>query len=1011
MANPEPGGHHRKVSGNWRSERLPELVRAMAGRPRHEALRGHITDLLRSGFNAPYSEIGQEVYLLDGSGRIDTMWGATIIELKGDLRRELGDVHARLPDYLRDAAQRARSPRPLVGIATDGATFIAYQLRDDALHKLAEYTTNAERPDELMAWLELVISDRPDLVPEPRAVVNAFGRNSMTFGRARLVLDGLWASLGKEPEVQLKRDIWNRLLSEAYGDDVGEDPLFLQHTYLTMVVKAIAARVLDLPVDDPADMLDGRTLADEGIVGAVEADFFDWPLKLPAGAELVRHVAQQTARFRLRDVETDVLKILYESLVDPEQRHDLGEYYTPDWLAGRVIAAAVDSPLTQRVLDPACGSGTFLFHAVRRLTAAARAAGWSGPRILEACAENVRGLDLHPVAVTLARVTWLLALGNLVEDRPSKLTVPVFLGDAMQWNLRRYVDGADVLVEVPGEDRPLEIPAGVAENQSLFEQALDALNQGLADKATPQIVTRALQRIEGISDADADKLTATYNKLQTLYLDHRNGIWTFVFRNLVRPVWLSRNEQLADVLVGNPPWIVYRHLSASMKDRLREALRAYELWVGGNLATQQDMCALFWARGAERYLKPRGRIAFVLPFAVLNAPVFAGLRSGRLGQTRVRLTGGWALERVWPIFGAQSRSSTTSTCVLFGRRQMAGAHPAEIDRWQGQLPRRDADEADAARALSHSRVLWPRPRTLVGASLYRARFRQGATLVPRRFIIVEPEPVGRLGRRRDAPRMRGRVGSLDKYPWTTVDPPSGPVELQFLRKVVLGELIAPFRVLKTAIAVIPMEGADLLDAAAASEAGYHHLAAWMHDAETKWNALSNKNTAGQPRASLVEGLDHMRKLSAQAGVFPIRVFYTASGTRLSAVRIISTDAIAEHGAYWAAARTENEAAYLTAVINSVAILEKVIDLQPHGQRDKRHFDNLVWTLPIPEYDDADPVHRDLSDAARRAEAVAATVALDDRQHFTAKRRAIRTALVTDGVAAEIEALVDAILPP
>ena len=62
----------------------------------------------------------------------------------------------------------------------------------------------------------------------------------------------------------------------------------------------------------------------------------------------------------------------------------------------------------------------------------------------------------------------------------------------------------------------------------------------------------------------------------------------------------------------------------------------------------------------------------MLPYAVLNAPVFAGLRAGRLGQTRVRLTGGWALERVWPIFGAQSGSSTTSTCVLFGRRQMAG---------------------------------------------------------------------------------------------------------------------------------------------------------------------------------------------------------------------------------------------------------------------------------------------------------------------------------------------------
>ena len=42
----------------------------------------------------------------------------------------------------------------------------------------------------------------------------------------------------------------------------------------------------------------------------------------------------------------------------------------------------------------------------------------------------------------------LLALGNLLADRPAVLRVPVFLGDAMQWNLRRYVGGADVLVRI-----------------------------------------------------------------------------------------------------------------------------------------------------------------------------------------------------------------------------------------------------------------------------------------------------------------------------------------------------------------------------------------------------------------------------------------------------------------------------------------------------------------------------------------------------------------------------------
>ncbi len=53
----------------WRRDKLPELVRAMSGRPRHEAsgrprheaLRGHVTELLREGFGAPYDEIAHEL--------------------------------------------------------------------------------------------------------------------------------------------------------------------------------------------------------------------------------------------------------------------------------------------------------------------------------------------------------------------------------------------------------------------------------------------------------------------------------------------------------------------------------------------------------------------------------------------------------------------------------------------------------------------------------------------------------------------------------------------------------------------------------------------------------------------------------------------------------------------------------------------------------------------------------------------------------------------------------------
>jgi SAM-dependent methyltransferase len=993
-----------------REARLAELVRAMATGPRHEAVRGHITEFLRTGFGAAYEEIAHEVYLRDNSGRIDMLWGAVVIEIKTDLRHELDAVLARMPDYLAEANARALG-RPATGLATDGSAFIAYTLKGGALTELTRFIVDPERPGDLVAWLEPLLSERPDLAPEPRTVAQHFGRGSSTFFRAKLALDQLWAALREEPEIRLKRELWDGLLREAYGgESVGGDVLFLQHTYLTSVVKAIAARVLDLPVDDAASVLSGSALAEAGIFGAVEADFFDWPLKDPRGAALVRLIAKQVARFRLRDVEADVLKILYESLVDPDDRKTMGEYYTPDWLAFRVVAAAIDRPLEQRVLDPACGSGTFLFHAIRRLIAAGQEAGWSEDRIRAACAAQVRGLDVHPVAVTLARVTWLLALGALAQNRTERLDVPVFLGDAMQWGLIRYLDRPYVEVEAPGE-APLRIPAGFAEDQALFERALDALAQGLRDDATIAAMQARLLRLAGADPAEAAALAETYGRLLNLYRSGRNGIWVFVLRNLVRPVWLSRPEQRAEVLVGNPPWIVYRHLSAGMKDRVPDALRDYGLWVGGNLATQQDLCALFWARGAERYLAQGGRIGFVLPYAVLNAPVFAALRAGRLRRVDVRLTGAWALERVWPIFGAQSGASTTSTCVVFGERDAVGDPPAEVDRWVGRLARRDASEFEATLALVRSREAWPRARTLVGASPYRARFRQGATVVPRRFFVVDPEPVGRLGGNRAAPRMRGRAGKLDKAPWTRVEVPSGPVEARFLRPLLLGETITPYRLLEPVTAVIPLEGATLLDAAAARDAGHPHLASWLRDIEAKWAEHGAKNAAGAPRMTLSQRIDYMRNLSAQATEAAIRIAYTKAGTRLSAAQIANAGAIVDHKAYWAAARSADEARYLLAILNSAAVLAKITDLQPHGQRDKRDFDNLVWTLPIPDYDPAEPLHRDLAAIAARAEALAATVDLAPHRHFTAKRRAIRAALAESGIAAEIESLVDALLPP
>jgi hypothetical protein len=542
----------------WRQTHLPELITTLVARPGHETVRTLIADILRNGFNAAYTALDHEVRLPEIRGRADMLFGATVFEFKSDLRREIGDVLARLPDYLTEREQR--TGRRYLGIATDGASFVAFELRNGALIEIQRLDVDANDPETLLAWLEPALSGRDELPPDPLVFRRALGRESWIFGSARTNLEQLWGALRGHPEVAVKRELWDGLLREAYGAPVGDDSLFLQHTYLTIIAKTLAARVLDLPTDDANAILSGQALAQAGIYGAVEGDFFDWVLLDPLGRDLVVRIARQVSRFRLNDVRADVLKGLYEGLIDPAQRRDLGEYYTPDWLAAKMVAEVLHDPLEATVLDPACGSGTFLFHAVRRLLAAAREAGWSDARTVRTAAARVRGLDVHPVAVIIARVTWLLALGDAVQEREGSLHVPVYLGDAMQWDLSQIGGLREVMLPVPGEG-PLHVPAGIAEHQAKFDPALRELTEGLDTDASPEQVERALMRIPGIEGQDATVLAQTYRRLQALKQAGRNGIWPFVLRNLIRPVWLSRPDQRADVVIGNPPWVAYRHLS------------------------------------------------------------------------------------------------------------------------------------------------------------------------------------------------------------------------------------------------------------------------------------------------------------------------------------------------------------------------------------------------------------------------------------------------------------------
>jgi methylase of polypeptide subunit release factors len=994
-------------SDNWRRDHLPLITTELRRRPGHEKVRTLLHQVLVQGLGVASEDIDYEHRVPRVRGRIDALLGNVVIEIKSDLGREAGDVLARLPDYLGEAEAQTR--RRFVGIATDGATWEAYELRDGAMVLMDRFALPADRPATLLAWLEPAFQARGDLIPDAATIASHLGAGSLTWMRARRDLEGLWAGLREDPEIVLKRRLWADLLGQAQGtpeETTQGDALFLQHTYLTIVAKTIAAHVLEVAPVDAEAVLSGAPLAEMGIAGAVEGDFFDWILRAGAGGEaLVMGLMRHTARLRLNRVGDDVMKRIYESLIPRDERYRLGEYYTPDWLASRIVRKAVTDPLNMRVLDPACGSGTFLFHAIRHFLAAADEAGWEPSRAVEECVFRVRGMDVHPVAVILARVTWLLAIGvDRLRQRPNTFSVPVFMGDALQVNVRLLGDATDLAIPVPGETRPLHIPGGLAEDQARFDTTVSEITHMVEEGGSPEAFAAWLRRQQA-PEGERRLLVETYKQLQRLHAEGRDHIWGFVLRNLARPLWLAREQERVDVVVGNPPWLPFRSMSPGMKREVKAMCEARSLWRGGILATQMDLSALFVARCAELYLKPNGTLAMVMPYAVLNRPAFEGVREGNCGTVSLRITGAWAMRNeVKPLF-------PTSSCVLFAQRAAPAGLPATVRAMAGSLSRRDAREEEVNGVIVERDEPWP-PVPRFGESHYRRLFLNGATVFPRRFFLVERREVGRLGGNTAEPLLRGRTGSMDKEPWRNIDPPEGRVEREFLKPILMGENLAPFRVLEPLEAVIPIApgASEPMDAKGAANDGWPRLAGWLSQCEAAWDRLSGKDSTGKPRVSLTGRLNHFRALSAQFPPKPLRVAYAASGTLFAAALLRDGNAICEHKLYWHAPRSEAEAYYLLALLNAEVLRLRIVGMQSQGWQDPRDFDKLIFEQAIPAFDRREALHNTLADAARRAEALAATVPMQQGVDFRRNRTAIRNALTENGISAEMDALVVQLIP-
>ena len=984
----------------------------------------------------------QDIVLESPAGqrrRIDVEVGFTVFEVKRDLRT--GNVRdeavGQLAGYVADRVSTMQ--QRYVGVLTDGAEWHLYHLAGSTLTPVSSFFVDARSPDVdgLCVWLEGVLATAEKITPTPHEIAVRLGADSPAHALDISDLTALYEAHRALPTVKLKRELWAKLLTTALGTAFSdEDRLFVEHTLLVTTAEIISHALVGFDLTDPslsaAILVRGGMFSQAQITGVVEQDFFDWVVEVPGGAQFVRTLARNLSRFAWELVEHDVMKVLYESVISAQERHRLGEYYTPDWLADEIASVAVKEPLNQRVLDPACGSGTFLFHAVRRYLAAAQDNGATDGEAILGATNHITGVDVHPVAVTFARVTYLLAIGMRrlqAPDRPA-LTVPVYLGDSVQWGQKQTLLNAHEL-SIPTDDGAQIFASELVFPERLLSDAgrFDELVSELADKASawrsgvPIPSLAATFRRFAVHQDDQLVLTETFKTMCRLHDEGRNHIWGYYVRNLARPLWLSQIPHRVDVLMGNPPWLSYRAMPASTQASFRAMSKARSLWEGATVAPSQDLSGLFVARCTELYLRDGGRFAFVMPLGALSRRTFKGFREGsypapiagpphRLRKSsRARRAPEpepvepvhLAFEQPWDLHGVKPSFFPVPASVVFGTRVRSGAVPLKPPAvmWSGRLPVPNSSRAVAAEHLKRSDGVAIAPGSV---SPYQPRFAEGATVVPRFLFMVESGQAPVLGAGAGRQAVRSFRTPSEKRPWRDLPSLEGTVESAFVRPLYLGDTLLPFRSREPRHAVIPWDGKVLLRGDGDQIDNYPGLAKWWRQAGAVWMAHRSSD-----RLTLTDRLNFRHGLTDQFPAPQHRVVYSASGMYLAAMRVSDPRAVIEHKLYWGAAADLQEARYLTAILNSDIITERVRPLQARGEHNPRDFDKYIFQLPIPLYEPTYDAHRQLVDLAKRAEEVAQAVELPSGVAFQALRRRIRAALADDGVGRDINDLTEALL--
>lgn len=991
-------------------DRIREYLQA-AKAPTHTGKLIAFSELLKSVFGVESHEIVQNVeqYVKSGrlmilKGRMDMRLGQTIIEFKVNLAKELDTAIEEIERYT--AILRKNGQKVAECIVTDGIMFKVFTVREKA-KEVRTISFEEVTPEQAIMFLDTYLfSERK--VPTADDLNMRFGPGSPIYeevvGELAILFKGI-----KDP---MKFALWSKNMQLVYGSTPPEEE-FVSQTYLMVLVKLLLARhMIKQGTPPPRESLNGKFFDSQGI-HITEDDFFSWvlsPLFWPQVKPLVDTITDALDCYDLEGVDEDIFKEIYQEVVKRGERHRIGEYYTPEWLAEMTLREATTTLNPDRekkkfsILDPACGSGTFLTNAISIL----RENGCSLDEVLD----NVYGMDLNPLAVAIARTNYLLALGRLIEKRKGPVFVPVYMADSIKLpSVRKeLLHGISVLAIDVDEKTQLNLPLEIALDDNRLKDVLTNLSEILTEYRARKLERKQAKkafesRLKG-SKPMTEILQKTLETIMDLMDVDKDSVWVFMMRNIYAPMRMK--EKRFDLVVGNPPWVSFKFIeNPAYKEFIKKTVFEYKLLdrKETSLFTHMDTSTVFYAKSADIYLSRNGVLAFVMPRSILTGAkqheAFKSQKKPQMSIVKIL-----DVEKVSPLFNVDA-------CSIISKKGGVTKYPVHALLLSGTLPEKNLHLKKAEKYLIATKSEYTPPTKGERMSPYYNRVLEGACIVPRTLWFIKFVP-GEFGLTPDAPLVESLVLPDAKEPWKNAVI-KGKVEKEFIFLTVTGKFVLPFKPLFQPIALPLRKDSGklaILTSDALRKEGKLMMASWLDEAQNAWQENATE-TSLKNSAKPMEYVNFHNKLLLQKQNLRYFVIYTASGSNIAAAvvdtrripdlqigraKISPAGFVADYKTYWLGTNDTEEAFYLAAILNS-GVLDQMI--KPHQSRGKfgpRDIGRLPFEFNLPEYDPENKIYRRIAALGVRATEEAAALPKMSRLKMKA---AIPSMKEIDGLVSEL----------